>query len=74
MSCNHLGNGKVPPFHPWEGVYAGDRPETPCVNIQEAHDGNFSQDPVIDGKKFSIPTIPRQVQERNGNFIGRHSE
>ena len=61
VSCKHLGNGKVPLFHLWERIYSGDRPETPCVNLQEAHGGNFSQDPEIGGKKFSITAFQCQI-------------
>ena len=64
MSCNHLGNGKVPLFSLWERIYSGNRPETTCVNLQEAHGGNFSQDPEIGGKKFSIPAF--QMRYRKG--------
>ena len=74
MSCNHLGNGKVPLFSLWERIHSGNRPETACVNLQEVHGGNFSQDPEIGGKKFSIPAFECEVQERSENSTGRCSE
>ena len=74
VSCNHLGNGMFHYFLYGKEFYSGDRPEATCVNLQEAHGGNFSQHPEIGGKKFSIPAFQCEVQEMSGNSTGRCSE
>ena len=65
---------QVPLFSLWERIYSGNRPETACVNLQEAHGRNFSQNPEIGSKKFSIPAFQCKVQERSGNSTSRCSE
>ena len=74
VSCNHLGNGKVPLLPLWKGIHIGDRPEAPCVHLQEAHGGNIFKDSEVSGEKLSIPALLCQGQERSGNSTGRCSE
>ena len=42
VSCNNLGNGKVPLLPVWQAVHIGDWPETIGGDLQEAHGGNLS--------------------------------
>ena len=34
---NYMGNGKIPLFPVWQGIHTGNRSETTCKYIQEAH-------------------------------------
>ena len=62
---------KVPLLPIWKGIYVGDRSEATNIHLQEAYGGNLSKDSEVSSEKLSIPALPHQVQERNGNSIGR---
>ena len=74
MPSDHLGNGKVPLFPICKGIHIGDRSEATSIHLQEAYGENLSKDSEVSGEKLSIPALPHQVQERNGNSIDRCSQ
>ena len=57
MSCNHLGNGKVPLVPLWKGIHIGDRSEATSIDLQETYGGNISKDSEVSSEKLSIPTF-----------------
>ena len=73
VPCDHLGNGKVPLLPIWKGINIGERSEATGIHLQEVYGRNLSKDSEVGSEKLSIPAIPCQVQERNGNSIGRCS-
>ena len=74
MLSHDMGNGKVPLFPVWKGIYFGDRPEATSINLQETYGGNFSKDPEVSSERLPISAFQCQVQERSENSTSTCSQ